>query len=289
MGMTLSKHKKRKSKKGKKFFHVDVDQETNSIISLVMKKQPTPKLKVQFFPPKTPSPKKEVLFSFPNQKEPSPPKPTETTNKKNIQPNVVPPDNLISELEKEIHLSESLLETMIEHSYAQDEESKEYTEANLFRLGIEVDHDLSDAYASVFVDLNSQEAYVVHRGTDIWSPQDIVTDIEMVFGKEDNNRFQRGKEIQEAAEKKYGSEKVITMGHSLGGRIAEKYGGSSKSIIALKPYHHRKESVLKNEIILFNNHDPVSFFVPRGDKQTIATENFETYPDSFLGHNTEFT
>jgi alpha-beta hydrolase superfamily lysophospholipase len=53
----------------------------------------------------------------------------------------------------------------------------------------------------------------------------------MALGYEGGKRFKHAKKIQKKTEKKYGAQNVITMGHSLGGRIAEKVGKKSSQII----------------------------------------------------------
>lgn len=95
--------------------------------------------------------------------------------------------------------------------------------------GYTLDKSLSGKRVQVYIDKNGK-AYVVHRGTN--SIQDIMTDIKMTFGNiKGQKRFKHAEKIQKEAEKKYGADNVVTLGHSLGSRIAEEVGKKSKEII----------------------------------------------------------
>lgn len=91
------------------------------------------------------------------------------------------------------------------------------------------DTKLSGKRVSVYNDTESSKTYIVHRGTQ--GIKDWVTDFAMAMGYEGGKRFNHSKKIQEQTEKKYGSKNVITIGHSLGGRLAEKFGKNTSSII----------------------------------------------------------
>lgn len=91
------------------------------------------------------------------------------------------------------------------------------------------DAKLSGKRVSVFHDSETAKTYVVHRGTA--SMKDWGTDLMMGLGYEGGNRFKHSEKIQRQAEKKYGKSNVTTMGHSLGGRLAEKYGKKSAQTI----------------------------------------------------------
>ena len=92
------------------------------------------------------------------------------------------------------------------------------------------DEHLSGKRVSVYVNPNTGKATVIHRGTASLTDW-VKTDLPMAFGYEGGKRFKHAKKIQKAAEKKYGAKNVTTMGHSLGGRIAEKVGKKSHAII----------------------------------------------------------
>lgn len=104
-----------------------------------------------------------------------------------------------------------------------------YSEDAQLPTGVTRDNSLSGKRVSVYNDSTTGKTYVAHRGTH--SLKDWVTDFAMALGYEGGRRFQHSRNIQKQAEAKYGSKNVITVGHSLGGRIAEKMGKKSSEII----------------------------------------------------------
>lgn len=120
-----------------------------------------------------------------------------------------------------------------------------------------VDSSLSGKRAQVYFNPDTQQAYVVHRGTA--SAKDIFTDIMMGVGYERGKRFQHGKKIQKMANEKYGKENVVTLGHSLGGRIAEKYGkGQIITLNKAATPHSIQKKVKANQIDIRDANDIVS-------------------------------
>jgi alpha-beta hydrolase superfamily lysophospholipase len=93
----------------------------------------------------------------------------------------------------------------------------------------QVDKSLSGRRTTVFYNPNTSKSVIVHRGTA--SIQDALTDAGLLSARMSGSRFQHAKKMQKKTEKKYGSEHVTTMGHSLGGLLAEKYGKKSSQII----------------------------------------------------------
>jgi hypothetical protein len=92
------------------------------------------------------------------------------------------------------------------------------------------DHHLSGKRVSVYQNPTTGKATVIHRGTASMTDW-FKTNLPMALGYEGGSRFKHAKKIQKKAEKKYGAQNVVTMGHSLGGRIAEKVGKKSSAII----------------------------------------------------------
>jgi hypothetical protein len=92
-----------------------------------------------------------------------------------------------------------------------------------------IDPELSNEYAQTYT--KDGNAYVVHRGTHSFN--DWLTNTRLAFGNKNDYRFRAGRNIQEAAEKKYGANNTTTLGHSLGSAIAKEVGANSKEIIAL--------------------------------------------------------
>lgn len=111
------------------------------------------------------------------------------------------------------------LKKMLEISYGADN-----TDPSLIR-----DEKLSGKRVSVLTDTNDAKTYVIHRGTS--GLKDWFTDFQMALGYENGRRFTHSKKIQQKAEAKYGSSNVVTVGHSLGGRLAEKFGKNSSNIV----------------------------------------------------------
>jgi hypothetical protein len=121
-----------------------------------------------------------------------------------------------------------------------------------------IDKSLSGKRTKVYYNEKENKPVVVHRGTA--SIQDIGTDIGLAFGHR-GKRFNHAKKIQKKAEKKYGTENLHTLGHSLGGIVAEEVGGNSKNIITLNkavtPLELNRKNG-KNQTDIKTSNDPVS-------------------------------
>ncbi len=85
------------------------------------------------------------------------------------------------------------------------------------------DDDLSSDAAHVFID-PSGHAVVAHRGTE-GTASDWGNNIKYAttgeVGYKQTDRFKESKQIQKAAEDKYGSQNISTIGHSQGELLAE--------------------------------------------------------------------
>ncbi len=124
----------------------------------------------------------------------------------------------------------------------------------------EIDKSLSGNRVQVYKKRNTNEAVVVHRGTA--NMKDWITDAGMALGYESGKRFKHSEKIQNKAIEKYGKDNITTMGHSLGGRLAEKYHrGGGKIITVNKAATPRSilRVVPKNQIDIRNKNDPVSY------------------------------
>jgi hypothetical protein len=91
-----------------------------------------------------------------------------------------------------------------------------------------VDTKLSGQRVQVYQHEPMKKAVVVHRGTK--GAADVLTDLGLAVGYR-GNRFDHGLKVQKQAEAKYGD--VITLGHSLGAKIAEETAGKNSEIITL--------------------------------------------------------
>lgn len=116
------------------------------------------------------------------------------------------------------------IKKLLKHSY--DHKSKV--------KGLVKDKQLSSKRVSVFSNPENAKAYVVHRGTA--NLKDWATDFTAALGYEGGNRFRHSEKIQARAEKKYGANKITTVGHSLGGRLAEKVGQNSNKVITYNKF-----------------------------------------------------
>ena len=94
-----------------------------------------------------------------------------------------------------------------------------------------IDKSLSGKRAKVWYNDKNGQSVTAHRGTA--NLKDWGTNVGMAVGYEKGNRFKHANKVQKQSEKKYGTENMTTIGHSLGGRIAEKYGKNSNEIITL--------------------------------------------------------
>jgi len=126
-----------------------------------------------------------------------------------------------------------------------------------------LDHSLSDKQVQVYFNPTTSKAVVVHRGS--INLQDWYENAKMAFGFKEG--IEHSKKIQKEAERKYGAENVITIGHSRGSRTAEEVGKNSGEIITLnKPVTtwdllYRKK-VPEHQTDIKTGLDPVSFLRP---------------------------
>lgn len=140
---------------------------------------------------------------------------------------------------------------------------KSYTDEYKIRRqkNLELDNKLTGNRVKVHYNKKTGKAFVVHRGTASLTDW-VKTDIPLIFGYEGGSRFKHARKIQKLAEKKYGKENVVTLGHSLGGRIAEKVGKKSSKIItynkAASPFSILNPTP-ENQIDIRTTNDPVSY------------------------------
>ncbi len=121
---------------------------------------------------------------------------------------------------------------------------------------LKVDKELSGKRTKVFHDADTGQTVVAHRGTA--SIQDVGTDLGLALGFR-GKRFAHAKKVQKQAEKKYGTNQLETVGHSLGGIVAEEVGGNSKNVITFnKAVVNPNRRNLKNQTDVKTSDDPVS-------------------------------
>jgi hypothetical protein len=130
-----------------------------------------------------------------------------------------------------------------------------------------IDKPLSDEYVQVYTNNNNKNVVVVHRGTK--GLKDVITDVKLMFGFRNNNRYKDARKKQKAAEDKYGINNISVIGHSLGADIAREVSNPNiKEIILLnKPVTPSdilsKKKIQKPNIFTIKTKlDPVSILQP---------------------------
>lgn len=148
------------------------------------------------------------------------------------------------------------IKTLLDNSYRGDDKLSVID-------GYQMDPELSGNRAQVYYNNITGKAYVVHRGTQ--GIHDIATDVRLALGDKSSERFAHGRKIQKAAGLKYGPNNITTIGHSLGGSIAERVGGKSERVITLnKPVTPLDlyTTVKQNQQDIRASLDPVSLLRP---------------------------
>ena len=137
------------------------------------------------------------------------------------------------------------------------------------------DKKISTKTSKVFVNPDSGQAVVAHRGTSGFT--DWFNNVAYAYGGERlyklTPRYKEAEKVQKEAEKKYGSKNITTIGHSQGGLQSELLGGDSNEIITLnkatRPFSNKKNL---NQYDVSSSWDIVSSlnpFQPKNDKEII--------------------
>jgi hypothetical protein len=150
-----------------------------------------------------------------------------------------------------------------------------------------LDKQLSGKRVSVYYNPKTKKSFVVHRGTA--SATDwIKTNIPAFFGYEKGARFKHAANIQRKAENKYGKENVTTLGHSLGGRIAEKVGKNSNQVITYNKYttpFSATQIERKNQIDIRVKNDVASYLSQYQRKRGVQVTLPTTTLNPIKAHN----
>ena len=85
--------------------------------------------------------------------------------------------------------------------------------------GYQLDEEFNDKYFVVYV---GSKVYLVFRGTSPTDARDLVSDYKIVKGQElSDGRFKESLALADKVHQKYPKKSIITVGHSLGGRLAQ--------------------------------------------------------------------
>lgn len=151
------------------------------------------------------------------------------------------------------------------------------------------DDSLSGQRATVYHNPVTGKTVVTHKGTQ--SIQDWATDAWSAIGMANNTtRMKHAKKIQKEAEAKYGKDNVLTLGHSLGAKLAEHVGQESKEIVTFnKPttLENIGKRIPKKQTDVRTNNDPVSFLAgTQKNQQQIKTFESGTW-NPIKAHTTD--
>lgn len=115
--------------------------------------------------------------------------------------------------------------SILENSY----KSKKKRATNID--GYDYDHELSNDTSQVYHHKEHGKAVVAHTGSK--SMKDwLVNDPALAFGLQKyTHRYKDAERVQKKAEKKYGAENTVTVGHSLGGALASDVGKKSSHTV----------------------------------------------------------
>lgn len=118
-----------------------------------------------------------------------------------------------------------------------------------------VDPSLSGRRVQVYRNAATGQVVVAHRGTE--GIHDWLTDLRYgTLGAQDSARFQHSNRIQKLAEQKYGPD-IITIGHSLGGVLAEA-NGRGEVLTLNKPAGFGSAKPNPRQVDIRSSMDPVS-------------------------------
>ena len=166
-------------------------------------------------------------------------------------------------------LSKSQLEQLLASSYDKKKNIDNYV----------IDDSLSDNRVKVYQDPTTKHTVVSHRGSATKS--DWLENALYAVGIKVGSNWSHSKKVQKAAEKKYGTENLTTIGHSKGALHAQEYGKNSGEILTLnKPVNVNDllYKVPKKQTDYQGEGDVVSLLRPfqRGNKQVVLKKNIST-------------
>jgi len=124
-------------------------------------------------------------------------------------------------------INSSKYKTLIEASYLTNNNDAERLGRN---IKYKLDRELSNIKQKVYTHKN--KVVVAFQGTKPSRVRDLVSDGMILFGLEGlDTRFKDANKTMDRVNQKYGNKKIITMGHSLGGTLAEHVGNKADRVI----------------------------------------------------------
>ena len=181
-----------------------------------------------------------------------------------------------------VTLGISTLSDMLKNSYKNE---------NKTINNYEYDSSLSKNKGQVYYNPSLDHLVVAHRGTS--GIHDVVTDLKLMLGNKDNNRFEIGKNITDSALNKYNTNNVSIIGHSLGASVAKEsnrehgheYIGVNPAIVPTDLFEAQHD----NEHIFRNKYDVVSILHdlnPKKNSEQTYTIETEDSPFDVLNNHT---
>lgn len=143
--------------------------------------------------------------------------------------------------------------------------------------GYSIDEKLSGQRVKTYVNNDSGEVVFAIRGTK--GSKDVLTDMKLFFTPKNKlkklDRFKYADKMLKEAEKKYGTENISVIGHSLGAKVAETIGSEkNKNIITYNkpvlPFEKIRDK--SNQVDIKTSLDPVSM-LDRPDSNDIVLKS----------------
>ena len=126
--------------------------------------------------------------------------------------------------------------------------------------GYQLDKELSGRRAQVYHNKDTNHTIINHRGTD--GIHDMYTDVKLMLGMKNNDRFKHGKKVTDKAIGKYKNSDITITGHSLGHAIAKEANKKyDKELVTLNGAVIPTDLLSKqkdNEYHIRTKYDPVS-------------------------------
>jgi hypothetical protein len=125
--------------------------------------------------------------------------------------------------------------------------------------GYNLDKELSGKRVQTYYNPENDHLVINHRGTS--GLQDVITDMRLMMNDKSSRRFQHSKKNTDEALKKYDTQNVTHLGHSLGAKLANESNRERHEEIAINPAVIPDDLLQKqksNEVVIRSSLDPIS-------------------------------